>query len=220
MAPVRAPDKRDLRHAARARRRDLASRMDREAAAEALAEAVLRFVPEPARVAVYESLPDEPPTGHLVEALLAAGHDVIVPVVLDDFSLQWRYAVRGASGDRATVSRPSRLGHSADDDERDGWLGTDALATCDLVVTPGLSVDTHGTRLGQGGGCYDRALVHRDAAAPVVTLLHEGEQSEDDLPCDAHDFPVDGYVTTSGRVVRLRWGAGARPDQGSDQGPG
>jgi 5-formyltetrahydrofolate cyclo-ligase len=88
--------------------------------------------------------------------------------------------------------------------ERAGWLGVDALATCDLVVTPGLSVDRHGTRLGQGGGCYDRALRHRDPAAPVVTLLHEGEASDVDLPVDEHDLPVDAYVTTTGRLVRLR----------------
>ena len=204
MVTVSALDKRDLRHAARARRRELAAAMDRDAAAAALAEAVLGFVPDRARVAVYESLPDEPPTGRLVEALLAAGHEVIVPVVLDDFSLQWRYAVRGATGDRATVTRPSRPGGSSQAGPSDGWIGTDALASCDLVVTPGLTVDSHGTRLGQGGGCYDRALVHRDAAAPVITLLHEGEQSEADLPRDDHDVPVDGYVTTTGRVVRLR----------------
>ena len=207
MLPVSGLGKRDLRHAARARRREIASRLDlaaREAAAAAIADAVLRLVPDRSRVAVYESLPDEPPTGRLVEALLAAGHEVVVPVVLDDFSLEWRYAVPGTSGDRDTVRRPSHGGHAADAGEREDWLGTDALATCDLVVTPGLSVDAHGTRLGQGGGCYDRALLHRDPATPVVTLLHEGEQSDTDLPADAHDQPVDGYVTTTGRVVRLR----------------
>ena len=73
---------------------------------------------------------------------------------------------------------------------------------CDLIVTPGLSVDSHGTRLGQGGGCYDRALRHRDAGTVVVTLLHEGEQSDADLPREPHDAVVDGYVTTNGRVVR------------------
>jgi 5-formyltetrahydrofolate cyclo-ligase len=207
VAAVSTTVKRDLRHAARARRRQLAAGLDaaaREAAATAIAESVLAFVPDPSRVAVYESLPDEPPTGRLVEALLAAGHEVIVPVVQADFSLQWRYAVPGTTGDDATVRRPGHGGHDPDVDEQARWLGTDALATCDLVVTPGLSVDGRGTRLGQGGGCYDRALVHRDPAAPVVTLLHEGEQSDRDLPADPHDVPVDGYVTTSGRVVRLR----------------
>ncbi|GAA1993806.1 hypothetical protein GCM10009817_40100 [Terrabacter lapilli] len=204
---MNAGRKHDLRHVARARRREIAARMDagaRDAAARAVAEAVLRFVPDPGRVAVYESLPDEPPTGCLVAALLAAGHEVIVPVVLDDFSLEWRYAVPGAGADESTVRRPGRGGRTFRPDEREGWLGVDALAGCDLVVTPGLSVDAHGTRLGQGGGCYDRALRHREPGTPVVTLLHEGEQSTEDLPADPHDVPVDGYVTTTGRVVRLR----------------
>jgi 5-formyltetrahydrofolate cyclo-ligase len=156
---------------------------------------------DPARVAVYESLPDEPPTGPLIERLLAAGHEVVVPVVLEDFSLQWRYAVEGTTGDHGTVTR--RRG-PVTDRERSTWLGTDALAGCDLVVAPALSVDARGTRLGQGGGCYDRALVHRDPAAPVVVLLHEGEQSDADLPRDEHDLPVDGVITTTGRLVRIR----------------
>ena len=198
------PGKHDLRHAARARRRGIAAGLDaaaREAAARAIAEAVLRFVPDPGRVAVYESLPDEPPTGPLISALLAAGYEVIVPVVLSDFSLEWRYAAEGASGNAATVRRLPK--DAPTPDEAESWLGVDALADCDLIVTPGLTVDRHGTRLGQGGGCYDRALRHRDVATPVVTLLHEGEQSEVDLPREAHDSLVDGYVTTTGRVVRV-----------------
>lgn len=204
---MNAPGKHDLRHAARARRREIAARTDpaaREAAAQALARAVLGFVPDAGRVAVYESLPDEPPTARLIEALLDTGHEVIVPVVLDDYSLEWRYAVPGAGADASTVRRPGHGGRTPSTADRRRWLGVDALASCDLVVTPGLSVDAHGTRLGQGGGCYDRALLHRDPAAPVVTLLHEGEQSAEDLPADPHDVPVDGYVTTAGRVVRLR----------------
>jgi len=204
---VSGPAKRDLRHAARERRARLAAELRSSGgglgvaeAAEAIAETVLRFVPDGGRVAVYESLPDEPPTGRLVERLLETGHEVIVPVVLDDFSLQWRYAAPGAVGDRGTVTRRRGAPTAG---ERSEWLGVDALSTCDLIVTPGLSVDRHGTRLGQGGGCYDRALVHRDPSAPVVTLLHEGEASEVDLPSDDHDLSVDAYVTTTGRLVRV-----------------
>ncbi|GAB3068378.1 5-formyltetrahydrofolate cyclo-ligase [Intrasporangium mesophilum] len=201
MGAVSALGKREVRHAARARRRELAATMDREAAGEAIAQAVLALLTRPSRVAAYESLPDEPPTGRLVEALLASGHEVIVPVVLEDYSLQWRYAAAGTVGDRATVTRHSGPPSEA---ERATWLGSDALAGCDLVVTPGLSVDEHGVRLGQGGGCYDRALVHRRPDALVIALLHEGEQSATDLPHDEHDLPVDGYLTTAGRFVRLR----------------
>ncbi|MDN5767952.1 MAG: 5-formyltetrahydrofolate cyclo-ligase, partial [Humibacillus sp.] len=154
------------------------------------------------RVAAYESLRDEPPTGPLIARLLAAGHEVIVPVTLADWSLQWRRAVAGTVGDRATVTRRPGLGGSPEDPV-DAWLGEDALAGAALVITPGLSVDRHGTRLGQGGGCYDRALVHRDPSTPTLTLLHEGEASEVDLPRDEHDAAVDGWVSTTGRVVTV-----------------
>lgn len=191
--------KRALRASLRSRRAELARGLDprgREAAGRAIAEAVLRFVPDPCRVAVYESLPHEPPTGPLIEALLAHGHEVIVPITLEDYTLEWTYAAPGTVGDEQTVTRsPLEPGRRT--------LGPSALETCDLIVTPGLAVDPHGTRLGQGGGCYDRALAHRNPAAPVITLLHEGEFSEADLPHEDHDQRVDGYVTTSGRVVRL-----------------
>jgi 5-formyltetrahydrofolate cyclo-ligase len=190
--------KREVRHAARALRRRLAADLDPAIAGAAIADAVLRFVPEPSRVAVYESLPGEPPTGPLIAALLASGHEVIVPVVLHDYSLEWRRATAGSVGDRSTVSRRPEGAARGDD-----WLGTDALSTCDLVVVPGLAVDRLGTRLGQGGGCYDRALLHRDASAPVVALLHDEELVEADLPRDAHDVPVDAVVTTTGRLVRV-----------------
>lgn len=189
--------KRDLRHAARSARLGHAAALDRAGAGRAIAETVLRLVPEGARVAVYESLPTEPPTGPLIEALLATGHEVIVPVTLEDHSLDWRYAVSGAVADPATVSRRP----AGPDGAR---LGPAALASCGLVVTPGLAVDRRGVRLGKGGGCYDRALAHRDPAVPVLTLLHEGEASEADLPCDCHDERVDGYVTTTGRLVWVR----------------
>lgn len=229
-------DKRELRHAARARRAAIAAGLtpgQRDSAARAIAEAVLALVAdlgrrhpdraEPGvRVAVYESLPDEPPTGRLIEALHAGGHEVLVPVTLWDWSLRWRHAEPGAVGDASTVARraaPSRpaadaVGPGASETGESGWLGQDALEGVDLVITPGLSVDRLGTRLGQGGGCYDRALGHRQSSTPVLTLLHEGELSETTLPRDEHDEPVDGVVTTAGRVVRVSWPVPTRPAPG------
>lgn len=202
-------DKGELRKAARARRRSLAAELDtagaRQAAGQRIADAVLALLSasegdpgpgptRPRRVATYESLPVEPPTGPLITALLAAGHEVIVPITLPDYSLEWTYAAEGTVGGVATITRsvvgPDRT-----------VLGPDALAGCDLIITPGLSVDPRGMRLGQGGGCYDRALIHRNPAAPVITLLFEGEASADPLPADAHDQPVDGFLTTAGEFV-------------------
>ncbi|OFE15016.1 5-formyltetrahydrofolate cyclo-ligase [Humibacillus sp. DSM 29435] len=211
--------KRDLRHAARARRRAISAALSDEqvaAAGEAIADAVLGLAGRlsgPVRVAAYESLPDEPPTGLLIERLLAAGHEVIVPVTLADFSLQWRRAVAGTVANQSTVTRGSSAA-GAGRDAGQQWLGEDALSSAALVITPGLTVDRRGTRLGQGGGCYDRALGHRDPSTPVLTLLHEGEASEVDLPRDEHDRPVDGWVSTTGTVVTVKGWPGGPADAG------
>ncbi|WP_347353558.1 5-formyltetrahydrofolate cyclo-ligase [Intrasporangium sp.] len=201
MEPVGA--KSDLRRAARARRTRLAARLgtprDRDAAAVAIADAILGVVPAGARVAAYLSLPDEPPTGRLVDALLDAGHEVIVPITLTDFTLEWTYAAHGAVVDVARVVRGTVPAGTT-------VLGPGALRTCGLIVAPGLAVDACGGRLGQGGGCYDRALRHRRPGVPVLTLIHEGEASAEPLPLDPHDELVDGYVTTTGRLVWVRGG--------------
>lgn len=133
-------------------------------------------------VTLYESLPVEPPTEALLAALREAGIRVLLPITLPDLDLDW---------------------FAADDPER-APLGKDAIAQADLVLTPGLSVDRHGTRLGQGGGCYDKALPRRARGIRVHTLLHPGELSEESLPREVHDMPVDGVVTAEGRVEIAR----------------
>ena len=79
-------------------------------------------------------------------------------------------------------------------------LGRDAIAGCDLVLVPALLVDRSGTRLGKGGGCYDRALSRTTGL--TVALLHDHELV-DVLPAEPHDVRVDAVATPSLGVVRL-----------------
>ena len=83
------------------------------------------------------------------------------------------------------------------------WLGVDALASCDLIVTPGLSVDRHGTRLGPG-----RRLLRPGPALPRPggPRRHPAPRgrAERRRPAGRRArLPVDGYVTTTGRLVRI-----------------
>ncbi len=74
------------------------------------------------------------------------------------------------------------------------------MGLADLVLAPGLAVDASGTRMGQGGGCYDRALPRRRPGVPVVVLLHPGELlggDDEPLPRDPHDQPVDAVLTAA-----------------------
>ena len=58
-----------------------------------------------------------------------------------------------STGRRRRRRRRRRRGRSSRASAR-----SDAVALADVVLAPGLAVDRTGTRMGQGGGCYDRAL--------------------------------------------------------------
>ena len=66
----------------------------------------------------------------------------------------------------------------------------------DLVVTPLLAFQLDGTRLGQGGGYYDRALEALRARKRVMVLglAYSGQQVEN-LPHEAHDQRLDAILT-------------------------
>jgi 5-formyltetrahydrofolate cyclo-ligase len=81
-------------------------------------------------------------------------------------------------------------------------LGVDAVATADVVLVPGLGVSPTGARLGQGGGCYDRALARVPVGTPVVCLLYDAEVGVD-VPVDDHDRPVTDVATPT-RWIHLR----------------
>lgn len=138
------------------------------------------------RVAAYASSPTEPGTA----PLLAALDEVLLPVLLADGDLDWAmYEGELVAGLRGTLEPPGPR------------LGRDAIAGCTLVVVPALGVDRAGTRLGRGGGSYDRALAR--AGGYVVAALHPGELHVR-LPAEPHDRPVDGAVLPDRGLVRLR----------------
>ena len=95
----------------------------------------------------------------------------------------------------------------ATDELRPGWagipeptgpgLGIDALGQADVIVVPCLAVSRDGSRLGMGGGWYDRALHHRRPGTPVWALANADEVLPK-LPSEPHDLPVDAVVTENG----------------------
>jgi 5-formyltetrahydrofolate cyclo-ligase len=180
--------KRALRAQFRAERRRLSAGRDREADAAWIAQVGIQVVTAeevgPGEwVSAYESTPVEPPTHALIAALRARGTRVMVPVTLPDLDLDWAEA--GGSG---------------------APLGKDAIARARVVFVPALSLDTTGVRMGQGGGCYDRALP-RTPGARVVALVHPWEVRTEPLPREEHDTPI-GEVIAAGEPLRLLGGAG------------
>lgn len=174
------------------RRRPLA---DNARAARDLADVALAWdaVRRSATVAAYVSVGSEPGTGLLLDALLAAGKRVIVPVLLPDNDLDWAVYAGPDSIMKAVRGLLEPTG---------ARLGVEAIRTADMVLVPGLAASPSGDRLGRGGGSYDRALARVVAGTPVAVVLHPGEVGLD-VPTDPHDVRV-GFAVTAGGVVALQ----------------
>lgn len=162
--------------------------------ARGLAEVVTSHpdVRRAATVTAYVAVGMEPGTGPLLESLAAQGKRVILPVVLPNMDLDW------GTWHGSTSLVAARYGLLEPTDR----LGPDAIATADVVLVPGHAVSMTGARLGQGGGCYDRALARVPVGTPVVCLVYDDEVGRD-VPVDEHDRPVTAAATPT-RWVTLR----------------
>lgn len=148
-----------------------------------------------ATVAAYVSVSSEPGTGPLLDRLREAGKRVILPLLQSDNDLDW------AAYDGAGSLRAARRGVL----EPTGRpLGLEALATADVVLVPGLAVGHDGTRLGRGGGSYDRALA-RVPVGTFVGVLLNSEELLAAVPREDHDRAVTAVVTELG-ITRLPLG--------------
>ncbi|WDR01170.1 5-formyltetrahydrofolate cyclo-ligase [Devosia algicola] len=67
----------------------------------------------------------------------------------------------------------------------------------DIVLMPLLGFDAKGTRLGYGGGYYDRTLAHFKKRPRLVGLAFCAQEL-DDIPREDHDMPLDAVVTEDG----------------------
>jgi 5-formyltetrahydrofolate cyclo-ligase len=68
------------------------------------------------------------------------------------------------------------------------------IADLDIILVPGLAFSAgHLTRLGRGGGYYDRLLAHPQCKARRIALAHRF-QLLDALPVEAHDERVHEII--------------------------
>ena len=81
------------------------------------------------------------------------------------------------------------------------------LSDIDLIIIPGTGFDRTGSRLGYGGGYYDRLLSYESKQLAkverhimTVALAFE-EQLGDQIPAEPHDIKVDMIVTDK-RLMR------------------
>ena len=180
--PSPAADKQRLRRQARQARAGLPA-----SARAAFAEELAAWEPPAGtrRVSCYVGVGDEPDTIPLLTALTRQGIEVLLPITLSDFSLDWAVYTGEADLQAAGYGLREPTGPR---------LGLAALADVDVVLAPALAVDADGRRLGQGAGCYDRALQHVPETTPVLAIVFPDERLSDPLPEEPHDRRVDGVL--------------------------
>jgi 5-formyltetrahydrofolate cyclo-ligase len=76
-------------------------------------------------------------------------------------------------------------------------LPPSAVGDAVAVVVPALAVGVDGTRLGRGGGYYDRALRHAARGTILVAVVFDDELLPE-VPAEPHDVAMTAVVTPSG----------------------
>jgi 5-formyltetrahydrofolate cyclo-ligase len=174
-------------------RRQLRYPSDRTAAAAAVAQALLRGLAGVRTLAAFVPDETEPGHGRLPAAFTQLGARVLLPVVPEGGG-ELRWAV-----DTGRLA-PGRFGLLEPVGPR---LGPTAIGTAEVVVVPAVAVARDGTRLGRGGGYYDRALRLARPDAVLVAVVFDDEVA-DTLPVEPHDRQVTAYVTPSGGWREVR----------------
>lgn len=181
-------DKRVLRRQLRRTREELAERGVRSAAIHARLLA-LEAYRQAAAIHSYLSIGAEVDTHLLIDAALAAGRRVAVPVVGTDHSLQHSWI--------ESLVTEHFVG---------GPLGTllpqqimpAAIGDWNLIIVPLLGFNRRGYRIGYGAGYYDRILASDHALAIGVAFACQELSLDFQQP---HDQPLDLIVTEDELIV-------------------
>jgi len=157
-----------------------------DTAPDLIAQAFLAAIPCSAGtvVAGYWPLGDEADPRPLMRALAAQGVLLALPVVVaKDAPLifrRWEW-------DAPLEPGPYGTAHPFDDCPE---------LRPDLLLVPLLAFDGQGTRLGYGGGYYDRTLSELRGVRTVGVAYAAQQVAE--LPRDAYDYPLERVVTERG----------------------
>jgi len=159
------------------------------------ADASLRLLglPELASVGLvlaYAAMTDEIDPLSAVSALRRRGIKIAYPRIESPGVL----GVHLVDGERDLVPGPFGLSEPRQE------AAPVALHLVDAVIVPGVAFSQNGSRLGYGGGYFDRLLPRLRSDCPRIGLAFD-EQLLAELPAEAHDATIDVVVTPT-RVIR------------------
>lgn len=164
--------------------------------ADDLCKRLAALAQQDSTVCAYVPVGSEPGSTAMLDALVATGARVLLPVAEEDdagvpLPLRW--------GEYRGELVVARFGLR----EPPGpWLSTDAIGSASMVVVPALAVDRAGIRLGRGAGFYDRSLPLANPAAQLIAMVRDDELV-DHLPGEPHDVPMTHALTPGRGLIAL-----------------
>ena len=185
-----ASDKALLRFEARRRRKAFVaglSQAERDDLEAMLPDMLQPLIDKAARVAAYHAVGSEIDPALVLKRAIRSGCATALPTFdCADGPMMFRSGMVTGIGPHG-IAQPAR------DAE---------LVIPDLVLVPVLAVDRRGTRLGQGGGHYDRGLpALRTAGATIVGIGWAMQLVDEELPVEPWDVPLDGFASPEGIVM-------------------
>lgn len=183
--------KRELRSAILRRRRAMTA-AQRLADADALTRWLADLVRADSVVCAYVPIGTEPGSLAMLDALVDAGAQVLLPVTRPDAPLSWgRYRPGHLTEAQFGLLEPAAP-----------HLPPDAISHADVILVPALGVDRAGVRLGRGAGFYDRTLAAAATSAKLVAVVRDDELV-DELPAEPHDVRMTHALTPNRGLVCL-----------------
>lgn len=180
----------DLRRAIRARRRAITGDIRAQKSAQATAHLLAALPDNTRHIAAFLSLPEEMDTHALLHGLWQRGIRTYLP-----YCTAHGAPLQFLPYDEHTPLAPDALGITAPH-----WHAAESRngTTLDLIITPLLAWDKSGSRLGMGGGFYDRTFAHTPRP-PLWGFAYDAQQTER-LARAPWDVPLDALASESGMM--------------------
>ncbi|MDN3495345.1 5-formyltetrahydrofolate cyclo-ligase [Planococcus sp. APC 4015] len=177
-------------------RRQLLSDNARDAAARGVTEQLDALVDTlgARSMSCFLSTTTEPGTRAFVDAAVARGIRVLLPITRADGLLDWAVATPDLGVSEGLFGMPEPVGEV---------LGPIAVNDVDLLVIPAAAVAKDGMRLGWGRGYFDKTIGSMEGCPPVYAVVFDSEIL-DEVPFDELDQPVTGVVTPTRTLTLSR----------------
>lgn len=182
--------KTELRDYYRQLRRNMSDH-DREVAAQKVSKAFFSIFSNPKAsqvLAGYIGINNELEISSLLRRAESIGYEIALPAVIAKGEAL-RFRLCGA----APRIKPNKIYASIPEP-----LDIYPLVTPNIVIAPLLACDKKGTRLGYGGGFYDRTLVELRRNNPdliALGLCYDKQVADQELPSDEHDQKLNMIIT-------------------------